>query len=344
MSEDDKTETAVTAEVTEDEQDARQDAPSAKVITSWRSLGIFLLFLVTIGGTAAALDSVTPLPSAAQQQAIKKASKKTDDKKSGKSDKAKNETGKDDASNEPDDEGSCIQSTRVRDRIAKGRLDPRIIASGDLEDGEPYEAVDERKVAYVAYPADESGEYHLDIVRVADGGFRFAMPRGFGLLTEGSSDNPAIKTFIRNDELGITIGIGRGESDETTQEMVARWEEEGDEEYCHSGTRYSRQSKDGYFSGLVWKFTFDDVSGMRHLVTRIPDGSYIFVDVMTEPWPEYERSNHPHAARWIHEFINNVQMLDGYDTIDSDEDEDVADESEKATAGEAEADSAGSPE
>lgn len=203
---------------------------------------------------------------------------------------------------------SGIKPQKLIDKILKGRVDVRSITSGDLESGDPYDAVDEETLPYVAYPADKSGDYHVDTIRVAEGRFSFDMPAGFWLISDASSDNPAIKTFIRNDELGVTIGIGHGESDETVDEMVEHWTEEGSE-YVHSGTRYSYESKGGYSSGLVWKFVCDEVSGVRHLVTKLPDDSLIYIDVLTEPWPEYTRDGSPHLPRWIHEIVNSVQLL-----------------------------------
>lgn len=209
---------------------------------------------------------------------------------------------------------SHIQQSRLRREIEQGRTDVRIITSGDLESGVPYEAVNERRLPYVAYPADDDGEGHVDTVRVAAGHISFDMPCGFWLVSDAESDNPAVKTFIRNDELGVTIGVGRANPDGVTAEMtIERWEASARSPFAHSGTRYSRKSKGGNVSGLVWRYVFDDTSGKRRLVAGLEDGSKVYVEVMTEPWPAYERdeSKSPHVARWIHEFVSSIQVLDG---------------------------------
>ena len=203
---------------------------------------------------------------------------------------------------------SGIRSQRLLDRIVKGKMDVREITSGDLERGGPFEAADESTLPYVAYPPDGDGRFHVDTIRIADGRFSFDMPTGFWIVDDASSDNPCIRTFIRNDGLDVTVGIGHGESDRTAGQIVDEWMGNASP-MAHSGIRYSRRSKGGLISGLVWHFAFDEVNGKRRAVAELPDGSMMYVEVLTDPWPEYERDGDPHVAHWIHEFLNSVQML-----------------------------------
>ena len=209
---------------------------------------------------------------------------------------------------------SHIQLDRVRQEVEQGIMDVRMITSGDLESGGAYDAVDEKRLAYVAYPEAEDGEFHVDSVRVIGGHISFDMPSGFWLVSDAESENPAVKTFIRNEELGVTVGVGRSAPDDVpTERTIERWQASARSPFAHSGTRYSRKSKGGNVSGLVWRYVFDDTSGKRRLVAGLEDGSKVYVEVMTEPGPAYERdeNKNPHVAHWIHEFINSIQVLDG---------------------------------
>lgn len=272
----------------------------ANVLVVMATVSLVIAVIALVGGTeppaSGGSDGVDPSHRPSQSQT------NDDDKEKGSGDGE----GKDADRKES---RSSLRKRGLIERVLDGEVDVRLVVSGDLERGGPYEEADDPKLLYVAYPKGEDGDYDIDTIRVADGTYSFDMPAGFW-LSEGESDNPAVKTFIRNDELGVTIGIGRGKSDKTATQIREEWDESLPE-LAHTGVRYSRVSKRGLASGLVWNFMFDETSGMRHLVSDAPDGTMIYVDVVTEPWPDYERKGHPHVARWIHEFVNSIQLLDG---------------------------------
>lgn len=217
--------------------------------------------------------------------------------------------------------------------FARRSVDMRLVVSGDFEEPRHYSLGPADDAPYVCYPssdesktedgsatreerssadtqnkkADETEQpFELQTITSEAGAYSFEIPAGFRQVAP-ESDDPCVDMALRNDELGVTLCLGRDKPGKTAVQMWNEWKAAA--KYpAHTGARFSQAAPGGQHSGLMWCFLFNERTGIRHAAASVwDDASVMHVYVLTDPWPEYEREGDPHVARWIVEFLSSVR-------------------------------------
>lgn len=230
-----------------------------------------------------------------------------------------------------DEDGSNSPSW-VPNLFARRPVDMRLVVSGDFEEPRHYSLGPAADAPYVCYPSDdpqardaqpsdkeagasdardagadaEKQPFVPQTVTSERGAYSFEIPFGFRQVSP-ESDDPCVDMAIRNDELGVTICLGRDKPGKTAIQMCDEWRATA--EYpAHTGARFAQAAPGGQHSGLMWCFLFNERTGIRHAAAGIrDDGSVLHAYILTAPWPGYERKGDPHVARWIVEFLSSVR-------------------------------------